>query len=123
MFQFINAVNRHRRGLYLWRVFALAALVGWQSSVRADTNTILTSASVSDLRIAMLNGGTITLAFDGTLTLTNTLVVFANNTIIDASGHSVTISGNNNVRIFDVPTNLTFTARALTLTGGNSIGA
>ncbi len=103
MFQSIITFNSRRRGLRFWRIFALAALVGWHAPVWADT--VLTSASVSDLRIAMLNGGTITLAFDGTLTLTNTLVVFVNNTVIDATGHSVTIDGNSSVRIFDVPTN------------------
>jgi len=121
MFQFTNAFNIPRRGLRFWRIFALAALVGWHAPVWADT--VLTSASVSDLRIAMLNGGTITLAFDGTLTLTNTLVVFVNNTVIDATGHSVTIDGNSSVRIFDVPTNIAFKVINLTLSDGKITGA
>ena len=71
----------------------------------------------ADLRQAMAKGGRVVLAFDGTIDLTNAITVGLDTTL-DASGHSVTIGSQNSMRLFDVPTNVTFGLINLTLTGG-----
>lgn len=77
----------------------------------------VTRCTEAVLRLAMAQGGTVTFACDGTIllgsTITNTL-----NTVLDASGHQVTISGGDAVRVFCVPTNLSLEIIALTIAHG-----
>ncbi len=80
---------------------------------------VVTSCTEPDLRAAMTGGGTVTFACDGTITLGNT-INNALDTILDASGHQITISGSNTVRVFYVNTNVTFTVVNLTIANGRS---
>ncbi len=66
---------------------------------------------------ALSGGGTVTFACDGTITITATKTISAN-TILDGSGHSVTISGNNAVRLFMVNPAVNFSIYNLTLANG-----
>src|SRR5215471_16958385 len=86
----------------------LVALVNLMISDRTFAAGTVTVCDEGHLRAALVGGGLVTFAADGTITLTNTLVI-TNGTTIDASGHSVTISGNNAVRVFTVNSPLTFT--------------
>jgi hypothetical protein len=79
----------------------------------------VTSATEASLRAAMTGGGTVTFACDGTITLGNT-ITNSLDTVLDSSGHQVTISGSNTVRVFYVNTNVTFTAINLTIANGRS---
>jgi fibronectin-binding autotransporter adhesin len=72
----------------------------------SSPNVLLAAGTVTNcdepsLRQAMTGGGLVTLACDGTIALANTLAV-TNTTTIDASGHSVILSGNNTVRVLTV---------------------
>lgn len=81
----------------------------------------VTSPTEADLRAAMNGGGLVTFAFNGTITLANTITNTVETTL-DGSGHQVTISGSNSVRIFYVATNVNFTVKDLTLADGASVG-
>jgi hypothetical protein len=73
------------------------------------------------LRAAMAAGGTVTFACDGTITLAAP-ITNESNTLLDGSGHQVTISGDRRVGVFVVPTNVSFTVANLKITDGFSLG-
>jgi hypothetical protein len=83
---------------------------------------VVSSATESALAAAMAGGGTVTFAANGTIYLTNTIVV-SNNTVLDATGRSVAISGSNSVQIFIVNSNTTLVMTNLTLMNGFVQGA
>ena len=83
---------------------------------------IVSNNSDAALRAAIAGGGTVTFAFDGTITLTNVLSI-ANNTTIDGSGHSITISGAKAVRLFSVSPGVSVALINLTLANGYYAGA
>ena len=85
------------------------------------TNTV-TSATEAALASAVAGGGTITFAVDGVIGLTNTLVI-SNETVLDGAGHTITISGNNTVRIFTVNSGVHFVLKNLTVANGAANGA
>jgi predicted outer membrane repeat protein len=69
------------------------------------------------LRSALTGGGTVTFACNGTIRLTSEIVI-AVDTVIDGSGRSVTIDGNDAVRVFMVNPGVAFTVRSLTVSRG-----
>jgi hypothetical protein len=75
----------------------------------------------NSLRAAILRGGTVKFDCDSTIVLSHTLEV-GTNALLDANGHSVTISGAGAVRIFSIKTNIEFIARGLTITNGKQQG-
>src|SRR5437773_2576124 len=79
----------------------------------------VTDCSETSLDAALSGGGTVTFACDGTITITTTKSISAA-TILDASGHYVTISGNNSVRLFNVNLAVNFSVYNLTLANGKS---
>ena len=79
-------------------------------------HTVLT-ASEAALRAAMAGGGTVTFACDGTITLANTLTITLD-TVLDATGHQVTISGTDAVRVFYVQPKVTLVLNHLTIAHG-----
>jgi hypothetical protein len=70
---------------------------------------VVANATEADLRVAMSGGGTVTFACDGTITLSNTIIV-ETNTLLDGSSHSISISGR---QAFYVNGNSMFCVRAL----------
>ena len=67
---------------------------------------------------------TITFSVSGTITLSSTLpnIVAGQGTLtIDGTGQSITISGNNNVRVMSVNSGANLTLRNLTIANGNAI--
>src|SRR5215468_8952751 len=80
-----------------------------------------------ELESALSGGGTVLFAVSGTLTLTNTITI-SQDSVIDANGNTVTISGGNGVRLFQLSSNVNFWCKGLTLSdgrvlGGNAFGA
>ncbi len=78
---------------------------------------VVTNGTEQALRQAIEHGGNIALAFDGTLSLTGAITVGLD-TKLDGGGHSVTLSGSNAVRLFQVASNVTLTLANLTLADG-----
>src|SRR6267378_384691 len=72
----------------------------------------VTNCTQADLEAAMAAGGTVFFECDGTITLTNTIIV-SQNTALDGSGRVVTISGGNLVRLFEMVT-VDFSLKSLT---------
>jgi hypothetical protein len=75
-----------------------------------------------NLRAALAGGGTVTFDCDGTIFLANTLKI-TNATTIDASGHSITLSGSNAVRIFYINPGVTAWLINLRLANGYFAGS
>jgi uncharacterized repeat protein (TIGR03803 family) len=98
---------------------ALALEVGMSllGSMPARAGGTVTVCTETALRAAMAGGGTVTFACDGTIalatTITNTL-----DTVLDGSGHQVTISGGDTVRVFSVATNVSLGVINLTIAHG-----
>jgi RHS repeat-associated protein len=91
----------------------------------AEAGGVVTTASETELESALAGGGPVSFTFDGVITLTTTKVI-SNDTVLDATGREVTISGGNNVQIFRVNPGVTLTLSNLTLANGratNSGGA
>ena len=72
----------------------------------------------ASLRAAIKIGGWVSLRFNGTVTIVNTINI-TNNVILDGSSVSATISGGNAVRLFYVAPGASFSATNLTLANGN----
>src|SRR5688572_16442404 len=83
--------------------------------------TIINDCSEANLRTAMATGGHIIFNCDGTIVLGGPLAVTAD-TVLDARGHNVVISGNDAVRLFVVSTDNMLTLYDLTLTRGRDQG-
>ncbi len=91
----------------------LLPLAAWSGGV-------VTNCTETNLRAALAGGGTVTFACDGTITLSST-ITNAVSTTLDASGHQITISGGNVVRVFYVATNTTLTLINLAVADGNAV--
>ncbi len=71
----------------------------------------VTNCTEANLRSALLGGGVVSFACDGTITTSTTL---------DATGRSVTLSGGNTVRVLTVNAAAALTVRHLTIANGRS---
>ncbi len=80
---------------------------------------VVTNCTEADLRAAMAGGGEVTFACDGTIVLANTISNTLD-TVLDASGHQVTIIGSG--RAFHVTGDVHFTVVNVTISGGSSSG-
>lgn len=104
------------------RPFGNAADIGayeYNSGTNPPPSQVVSSCTEASLRAAMALGGTVTFSCDGTIPLAGTIIIPVN-TVLDATGHQITISGNNSVRVFHVNTNVSFTAINLTIANGRS---
>ncbi len=81
----------------------------------------MTDCTEAALRAALAGGGVVRFACDGTITLASTITNAADTTL-DGSGHPVTISGGNAVRVFWVSTDSTLALVNLTIANGSSSG-
>src|SRR4029077_8043049 len=99
--------------------FILIGLVSLLQPARIRAAGTVTVCDEANLRAALTGGGLVTFACDGVLTLSNTCVI-TNNTALDAGAHAITISGNNSVRIFQVPSASSLALTNLTLANGQA---
>ncbi len=105
-------------GLF-WRSVYVSCL--WLLSALVSGGATLSNCNEASLRQAVTNGGTITFACDGTITLSAPLVV-ERDTVLDGSGRQVTLSGGNAVRVLEVKPGVRFEVRALTIANGTVVG-
>jgi len=103
------------------KTFSLAFIGVWAFCFSAFGGGTVNNLTQADLERALAGGGTVLFGTGGTLTLTNTITI-ASDTILDANGNIVTISGGNAVRLFQVTTNVSFWVKGLTLADGRVIG-
>jgi len=104
----------------VWPLIGLCCLESNLNSVRAD-GTVMNCDQPS-LETALAAGGHVTFACSGVIVLTSTISI-TTDTVLDGTGQSVTISGNDLVRLFYVATNVSFNMVKLTLAHGNHVGA
>lgn len=95
----------------------LVSLVLTLSANSAYSGGVVSVCGEAALLTALAGGGTVTFACSGTITLTNTISV-ALDTTVDGSGQSVTLSGNDAVRVFRVNAGTTLNLNRLTIANG-----
>src|SRR6185369_12028404 len=81
---------------------------------------IVRNCDQASLEAALAGGGFVGFACTGVIVLTNTISITADTVM---NGSRVTISGNDQVRLFTVGSNVSFTIINLGLTHGNDVGA
>jgi hypothetical protein len=82
---------------------------------------IVRAARETALRAALELTNRVTFACDGTIVLNDNILI-GTNIVLDGSGHQVTISGSNAVRVFVVPADATLTLTHLTIADGATVG-
>lgn len=111
---------RGRSPFFAWLLIGFCCLEAISNSARADG--VVTNCSEPDLRAAMREGGTVTFACDGTITITNTIVV-TNSVDLDASGREIAISGGDTVEVFAVAPDVQFTISNISVVHGGGVTA
>jgi len=104
----------------LCRNIAILACLSLAVAPAFGQNTVVSNNNPATFSSAVAAGGTVTFAFNGTITLTNTIVV-TNNVLVDATGYNITISGGSNLQIFIVNSNASLALNNLTLANGNYV--
>ncbi len=97
-----------------------AAVLGVPTAQAAGTVTDCSTygPGAGTLQDALVGGGTVTFACDGTIIVPE--IVISQNTVLDATGHVVTLSGNNANRVLTVNSFVSLTVTHLTIANGNS---
>ncbi len=103
-----------RKRLAMWTGMVVLCAAAVNSTAQTQTVTNCTETAV---RTTMAGGGTVTFACDGMITLTGT-ITNDNDTVLDGSGHNITISGGDAVRIFYNSTNTSLTLINVTIANG-----
>ncbi len=98
----------------------LRAVTSAPAPLRVIAGSVMTNCAEGDLRALLAQGGTVTIDCDGIITLGSTLAI-TTNTTLDATGHQLTLSGSNTVRLLSVSTNVTFTAINLGIANGRDL--
>jgi fibronectin-binding autotransporter adhesin len=100
------------RTVSLTSILIFLAVLSWAGGV-------VNSPDEQSLRAALTGGGSVTFGVDGAIAVTSPLVI-SNNTSIDATGHSVVITGSNAVQIFQVTSGIQLGLLNLTIANGRS---
>jgi hypothetical protein len=100
---------------------SLVLFLAAASLISNSRSASLPSCNETTLRAAVSGGGTVTFDCDGKIPLSQTLQV-TNDVVIDATGHQVTISGSNAVRVFAVSPGTKLTLINLTIADGRQRG-
>jgi hypothetical protein len=88
------------------------------SSIRlVSAGGVVSNCDEASLRAALAGGGAVTFACEGTITLAASLAI-TNDTSLDGTGHSVTLSGANLTRLLLVQPGVTLNLQSLTLANG-----
>lgn len=117
-------VSRLRSGLIktfsLFSVVILVTLLvfGLDDPASVQAGGTVATCNEASLLTALNGGGTVTFTCDGTITLSATISISANTTL-DATGHTVTLSGNNALRILSLNSGITLTLQNVNFSNGN----
>ena len=96
---------------------ATSVLASLTITNRVGPTNLVTAISQASLQAAIALGGWIGMDFNGTLTLTNTIII-TNSVVLDGNNFSAIISGGNAVRLFYVTNGASLTLSNLTLANG-----
>lgn len=111
-----------RRSRYEWLWVCLVAMGGsWLGPATAAAGGVVQDCSAASLRASIAGGGLVTLACDGTITLTETIEI-TTDTVLEGFGRAVVLSGGGKVRLFRVVNGATLQLRNLTLSQGRHEG-
>lgn len=86
---------------------------------RAGAGGVVSACTEADFRAALVGGGLVTFACDGTLTLSNTIEISAD-TVLDGAGHAVTVSGGGLVRVLYINPGVNLSLLSLGIVNGAS---
>ena len=117
----LTAVQTSQAGVYSVIVTnAYGAVTSSPATLTLFPSNTVPAASEAFLRAVIASGANpVKFAFDGTITLIN-MIEIEGDTVLDATGHRVTISGGGRVPVFFVAPNVTLTLLNLTVTNGAS---
>jgi len=104
-----------------YAISKICALVGTLilcGTYAAEAGGFIYAPTQPALEAALAGGGTATFECSGTIVLTNTISI-SQDTVLDGNGFTVTISGGNAVRIFQVASGVSYWIKSLTLSDGN----
>jgi hypothetical protein len=102
-----------------WCVVCIGLLLSGRQA--ANAGGVVSNATEAEFRAALQGGGLVTFATNATIPLTGTVLI-DKDTTIDGTGRAVIISGGNNVRLFQVASNVSFWIQSLTLADGKIVG-
>jgi hypothetical protein len=108
----INGLIQDGRPRILLAALFVALAMACVPSARAAG--VVKSCDETSLLTALNGGGPVTFSCSGTITLTSTITI-SNDTTIDGTGETVTISGGNTVGVFIVPTGVKLNLHNLTI--------
>jgi len=108
-----------RRFVYHRLALIGAALLTLFAAVKARADASVSTCTEGALRDAIAIGGVVTFEVDCTFTLSDVILITTNVTL-DASGQSITISGNSSTPLFRVAAHGSLELDGLTLTDGQS---
>jgi len=111
----MNPRSLIKRPVCYLTILGLTLMAVWKNHAAGT----VTNCTESNLDAALSGGGLVNFACDGIITITTTKSISADTTL-DATGHTVTISGNNAVRLFTVNAAVNFSVYNLTLANGTS---
>ncbi|MCU0502906.1 MAG: hypothetical protein MUC51_14290 [Anaerolineae bacterium] len=80
---------------------------------------VVSTCNEASLVAALAGGGTVTFSCSGTITLASTITI-STDTTLDGAGQTVTIHGNDAVRVFYVNSGVTFNLQNLTVSHGSA---
>ena len=101
----------------MWAAAVLAAALFLPAA--AYGGGVVTTATEAALNSALSGGGTVTFACNGVINISGTKTISAN-TVLDATGYAVTISGQGSVQLFVVNSGVSLTLVNLTLANGKA---
>lgn len=99
---------------------ATSSVVSLTLTNSGGSTNVVYSADEGSLRAALSIGGWVSLAFNGTLTLTNTIEI-TNNASLDGKNVAAVISGGNAMQLFYVAPGVTFSVTNVVLADGSCI--
>ena len=86
----------------------------------ARPSATISNANEATLDQALCSNSVVNFGFDGRVNITSTKVIIAD-TVLDGTGHNVTLDGSNTVRLFAVNPGVRLVLRKLTITNGRGI--
>jgi len=99
---------------------AIGLALAWPQAPRAAG--VVTACNEAGLKAALVGAGTVTFACSGTITILGGTIVVSQHTVIDGTGHKITISGGGKVQVFMVNSSGALYLTSITVADGAAAG-